>query len=248
MFFLLSHYYYIAIILQIICVIHAIRKGNQRWIWLIVFIPLIGCIAYIFSEIFTRREMEQVQSGMSSVLNPSGNIRKLKDNLKFRDTFDNRIALADAYLNAGQAENAIELYEKSLTGTFSAHEHGNMQLVRAYFEKGRLEDVINGTKKVYNLPQFKRTRTNMLFAIALANTNQTTTAEKEFITMTGKFSNYECRYEYGKFLVKNGRMNEAKKLFEEVLDEVSHLSSKEKRNNKVWFSKIKDELKNFQSA
>jgi hypothetical protein len=185
---------------------------------------------------------------MSSVLNPSGNIRKLKDNLKFRDTFDNRIALADAYLNAGQAENAIELYEKSLTGTFSAHEHGNMQLVRAYFEKGRLEDVINGTKKVYNLPQFKRTRTNMLFAIALANTNQTTTAEKEFITMTGKFSNYECRYEYGKFLVKNGRMNEAKKLFEEVLDEVSHLSSKEKRNNKVWFSKIKDELKNFQSA
>jgi hypothetical protein len=192
--------------------------------------------------------MEQVQSGMSSVLNPSGNIRKLKDNLKFRDTFDNRIALADAYLNAGQAENAIELYEKSLTGTFSAHEHGNMQLVRAYFEKGRLEDVINGTKKVYNLPQFKRTRTNMLFAIALANTNQTTTAEKEFITMTGKFSNYECRYEYGKFLVKNGRMNEAKKLFEEVLDEVSHLSSKEKRNNKVWFSKIKDELKNFQSA
>jgi hypothetical protein len=246
MFFLLSHYYYIVIVLQIICVIHSIRKGNQRWIWFIVLIPLIGCIAYIFSEMFTRREMEQVQSGVSSVLNPSGNIRKLKNNLKFRDTFDNRIALADAYLNAGQADNAIELYEKSLTGTFSDHEHGNMQLVRAYFDKGSFEKVISVTKKVYNLPQFKRTRVNMLYAIALSNNNQLAAAEKEFTTMTGKFSNYECRYEYGKFLAKNGRMGEAKKLYQEVLDEVSHLSGIEKRNNKIWFSKIKDELKKIQ--
>lgn len=248
MFFLLSHYYYIVIVLQVICVIHSIRKGNQRWIWLIVFIPLFGCIAYIFTEMFTPRAMEQVQSGVGSVLNPSGNIRKLKANLKFRDTFDNRIALADAYLNTGEADKAIELYEQSLTGTFSDHEHGNMQLVKAYFEKDRFADVVTATKKVYHLPQFKRTRANMLYAIALANTGEAAAAEKEFSSMAGKFSNYESRYEYGKFLVKNGRTDDAKKLFREVLDEVNHLNGSEKRNNKTWFSKIRNELKNFQPA
>lgn len=246
MLFLLSHYYYIVIVLQVICVIHSLKKGNQRWIWLIVFIPLFGCIAYIFTEMFTGREMEQVQSGVGSVLNPSGNIRKLKANLKFRDTFDNRIALADAYLNAGEVDKAIELYEQSLTGTFSEHEHGNMQLVKAYFEKGRFTDVIAVTKKVYHLPQFKRTRANMLYAIALANTGRTEAAEKEFSSMAGKFSNYESRYEYGKFLAKNGRIADAKKLFVEILEEANHLNGKEKRNNKTWFSKIKVELKNIE--
>ena len=248
MFFLLSHYYYFIIILQVICVIHCIKKGNQRWIWFIVFIPLIGCIVYTFTEMFTKREIEQVQTGVSAVFNPSGKIRSLKENLRFRDTFDNRIALADAYLGAGELDSAIELYEQSLVGTFAEHEHGNMQLVRAYFEKGRFEDTVSTTKKVYNLPQFKRTRTNMLYAIALSNINQTEAAEKEFITMIGKFSNYECRYEYGKFLLKTGRKEEAKKLYNEVIDEASHLSSSEKKNNRTWFAKIKEELKNFQTA
>jgi len=243
MFFLLTHYYYIVIVLEIICVIHCIKKGNQKWIWFIIFVPLIGCIAYVFTEMFTRKEMEQVQTGVGSIFNPSGNIRKLKDNLRFRDTFDNRIALADAYLNAGQIDSAIDLYEQSLTGTFSEHEQGNMQLVRAYFEKNRFDDVIRIVKKVYNLPQFKRTRSNMLYAIALANSNQAAAAEKEFTTMTGKFSNYECRYEYGKFLAKCGRKDEAKKLYQEVLNEVPHLGAPEKRNNRIWFSKIKEELK-----
>jgi len=242
-------YYYLVLILQGICAFHCVRKGNQnKWIWLIVFLPLIGCIAYIFTEIITRNEMEQVQSGVSSVFNPSGKIKKLQSNLQFRDTFDNRLALSDAYLEAGQAGLAIEIYEKNLVGTFEGHEHGNIQLIKAYYEKNRFDDAIRIAKKVYHLPQFKRSRAQTIYATALGYANRNEEAEKEFMSMNGKFSNYESRFQYGKFLLRNNRAEEAKNLFKNMLNEASHLESFERRNNRVWFSKIKEELKALDTA
>jgi hypothetical protein len=244
-----TNYYYIILGLQAICAIHCIRKGTQnKWIWLIVFLPLVGSIAYIFTEIFTRREMEQVQSGAGAIFNPSGKIKKLQDNLRFRDTFDNRIALADAYLAAGQFDSAIELYEKSLVGAFSEHGHCSMQLIIAYFEKKRYDDLITIAKKIYRLPQFTRSRPHMLYAIALGYTSQNEEAEKEFSFMKGKFSNYECRYYYGRFLKRANRINEAKQVFSEMLNESSHLSSNEKRISREWLAKAKEEVKSLATA
>lgn len=249
MFSLFTDYYYVILGLQAICAIHCIRKGNQnKWIWLIIFIPVIGCIAYIFTEIFTKNEINQVQSGVSSIFNPTGKIKSHQDNLRFRDTFDNRLALADAYLAAGQSDSAIDLYEKSLVGTFAEHEHGNMQLIIAYFEKRRFADVIRIARKIYPLPQFVRSRPHMLYAMALAYNNESAAAEKEFSLMKGKFSNYECRYYYGKFLKEGNRIGDAKQLFNEILNESSHLSSSEKRDNRIWFSKVKEELKMMETT
>lgn len=248
-FSLFTEYYYIVLILQGICVFHCVRKGNQnKWIWLIVFLPLIGCIAYIFTEMFTKNEMDQVQSGMSAVFNPSGKIKKLQSNLQFRDTVDNRLALADAYMDAGQVDSAIELYEKSLVGTFAEHEHGNMQLIKAYYEKRRYEDLVTVAKKVYKLPQFKRSRAQTLYAAALGYAGLNEEAEKEFMSMNGKFSNYESRYQYGKYMMRNNRSEEARQLFRDMLNEASHLDGAERRYNRIWFSKIKEELKNFEAA
>src|SRR5689334_23283961 len=112
--FFANNYYFFILGLQAICVIHCLRRNNQgKWIWLIIFLPLIGCIIYIFSEILTGREIDRVSSGVGTMINPTGRIRKLEDRLKFADTFENKVALADAYLAGGQTEKAIALYESS---------------------------------------------------------------------------------------------------------------------------------------
>src|SRR5829696_7536428 len=97
--FAANYFYYITFGLQAICAIHCLRRGTQnKWIWIIIFLPLIGCIIYIFTEMFTGREMQEVQSGLGSLFNPSGRISRLEENLRFADTFQNRVILADAYL------------------------------------------------------------------------------------------------------------------------------------------------------
>lgn len=239
----ITSYYPISLILQAICVIHCLRKGNQqKWIWVIVFLPVIGCLVYFFSEILTGRQLQQVSSGMGAVLNPSASVRKLEEQLRFSDTFQNRIALADAYLQKGQTQQAIELYESSLTGVFIENEHLLRQLIIAYNAVGRYDDIIPLAKKIYRSPQFPRSRAHLLYAIALDKTGQSDQAEKEFQTMTGRFGYYEQRYHYGLFLAREGRVQEATQLFNAIVEEGRHLSSQERSFNREWISRAKDEL------
>lgn len=238
-----SNYYYLILILQAICVIHCLWKSRQyNWIWLIVFLPAIGCLIYIFAEIFSRHDMQKVQSGMSTIFSPGGSVRRLEENLRFSDTFANRIALADAYLSMGNIDRAIELYESSLEGNFTENEYVLSQLIVAYYQKRRYDDIIPIGKKIYHLPQFARSRSHILYAAALGYAGRYDEAEKEFRTMKGRFANYEARYYYALLLAGTERVNEARTIFSEMLSEVSHLSSRERRFNRNWLRLAKEEL------
>ena len=244
MFFANGYFYFFIIVLQAVCVIHCIRKGKQNnWIWIIVFLPIVGCLAYIFTEVFTGREMQNVQSGLGTIFNPGGKLKKLENNLRFSDTFNNRVALADACLEANQTNRAIELYESGLTGNFTENEYVLSKLVIAYFQAKRYDDILPVVRKIYKLPQFARSRAHILYATALGYTGNLELAEKEFKTMKTKFSNYEARYRYGRFLAGNGRNEEARNLFHEMVNESPHLSSRERRYNSSWISQAKDELR-----
>lgn len=249
MFFENPNFYYLSLLLQAFCVIHCIRKGKQsKWIWLIVLLPFIGCIAYFFSEILTGRQLSGMQHGVSAVIKPKGNLKKLEARLKFTDTFNNRVMLADAYLASGSTDKAIELYESSLTGAFAENEHVLLQLVKAYYEVGRYDAVIKAAKKIYTTPQFTRSRPHLFYALALEKTGNIAQAEIEFGKMKGKFSNYESRYEYGLFLARNNRLAEAKEIFLAIADEANHLSSRERQQHKEWFSKTRQVMKNMHQA
>ena len=239
-----NYLYYIEIGLQVICAIHCMRRGTQgKWLWVIIFLPLVGCIIYIFSEMRPGRNLSASKIDIGAVINPSAKLKKLEDNLKFTDTFDNKIKLSDAYLAAGQTDKAIELYEKSLTGAFAENEHGIAQLATAYFQKERYPDTISSLKKIYNTHQFARSRTHILYAKALELVGDTVAAENEFKLMKGRYSNFEQRYEYGLFLERADRIEDAYALFEQMLDEAPHLSSMERKANRVWLSRAKEELK-----
>lgn len=244
MFFFNSYFYIFTIVLQVVCILHCLKKGNATyWIWLLIFLPLVGCIVYFFSEILSGREIKNVQSGITEVFNPSGSIKKLEDNLRFSDTFNNRIALADAFLKAGQTKRAIQLYEQSLTGAFSENEYVLVQLVNAYFAEKQYEDVIKIAQKIYKLPQFTRSHTHVLYAQALGYAGKPELAEKEFQQMKTKFANFEARYQYGRFLQRENRTDEAYRLYTDMTEEARHLSSRERKYNREWFFLTREELR-----
>lgn len=243
-----NYYYYITLALQAICVWHCIKKGNQqKWIWIIVFIPLVGCLVYFFTEVVNGNQVEQIGAGLGTALNPGSRVRKLEKQLIFADTFGNRVALADAYLAVGETEKAIALYEQSLTGVFAENEHGVMQLMTAYAKVGRYKEILPLAKKVYNSPQFARSQAHIAYAKALASTGNVAAAEQEFQKMKSRFSAFEPRYHYGLFLLHTNREEEAENVFAEILDEEKHLSSREKRFHRTWFAKTREEMKKLQS-
>ena len=85
-------YYYLVLILQAICVFHCMRKGNsQQWIWLIVFLPAIGCLIYLFTEIITKKDVGNVTNAIDTVVRPTGRIKDLERNFDFSPSYENRL-------------------------------------------------------------------------------------------------------------------------------------------------------------
>lgn len=231
-------YYYIVIILQGLCVFHSIKKGTQaKWLWLIVFLPFIGSVIYIFTEVIKKQHISGVQNSIQTIANPSGKINELEKRFKFSDTFTNRVALADAYLDNGLNEKAIELYEPALTGVFIDNEHVIKQLIIAYYNLGQFQKVTDIAPKILKSFDFSKSRANLLYALSLLEIGDFVKAEKEFIAMNHRFSNYEARYYYGDFLMKQCRKEDAALIFHDIVDESQHLSRKEKGNSKIWIDK-----------
>jgi hypothetical protein len=238
-------YYYLILILEAFCIIHCLRRGTQqKWLWMLIVLPVIGCLVYIYQEILTNRHSISIPKvDMGAVLNPGIKLKRLEDELRFTDTFANKIKLADAYLDAGFTDKAVEIYQNSLTGAFAENEHVLAQLIVAYFEQERYEEIIPIAKKLYKLPQFPRSKAHMRYAMALEYLNQVDLAENEFKAMKGRYSYFEPRYEYGLFLIRQGRHQDAYQLFTDIMDEAPQLSAMERKTNRVWFGKVKDELK-----
>jgi len=236
--------YYLVLILQGLCVFHTMRRGNQnKWIWIIVCLPLIGCLVYIFTEIIHKNDVSSVQSGIINVINPGGRLKTLEKNFNFSDTLANRIALADNYLVRNQYDKAIELYEPVLKGLYHDNEHVIKHLAEAYYNVGRYEDVTRIIPKATRSLTFPQSRANLIYAFALEKTGQHSLAEKEYQGMNLRFSNYESRYHYIKFLINANRKAEAKSLIQAILTEDSHMERREKVDARIWIEKVKEEAK-----
>jgi hypothetical protein len=245
MFYSFGSYYYIVIGLAIYCGVHSYRRGTlNRWIFWLVLLPFFGSVYYLFSEVFNKRNTfaKPVNYGPKKPVSGLG-IKKLEEALRFSDTFNNRVNLADAYLAGGHTEQAIALYRKSLAGAFDENEHVMQQLIVAYNAVQQFHEIIPLAKKLQKLPQFNGSRSHVLYAIALENLGESAQAEKEFKLMMGRYSNFEQRYQYGLFLQRAGRDEDARQVYTDILNEEQHLSSVERRSNRAWFAKTREELR-----
>lgn len=187
---------------------------------------------------------QNLRSWMEPLLNPAGRIRRLENNLRFSDTFNNRVMLADAYLGIGRVDEAIELYTSSLMGAFTENDYVFRQLISAYFSQQQYQELIPLARKIYHRPEFQRSGWHLQYACALGYIGDNEGAEREFKKMKSRFSAFEARYQYGLFLQRSGRVEEARHIFRDMTEEAPQLSARERRSNRAWILKAKEELKN----
>ena len=122
---------------------------------------------------------------------------------------------------------------------FSENEYVIAQLIKAYNQQGRYADIVTCAGKIYDRPQFQRSRQHIFYAVALGQTGMIEKAEKEFLKMNMRFSNFEARFCYAQFLDAQNRGEEAKNVLLDIIDEYPRLTHVEKRENREWFNKAK---------
>jgi hypothetical protein len=131
-------------LLQILCVVHVVRTGrNTTWIYILLFLPGLGTIAYAIVEVlpglFGSRTARNLQSAAVGAIDPGRELRRRREALEQADTVDNRRLLAEALVAAGEPGEALALYREVLTGIHADDPGMLLGMARAAYGVGQYE-------------------------------------------------------------------------------------------------------------
>lgn len=132
------------LIVAIFFAVHAVRTGRPRYWLLILFsFPLLGSLVY-FAAVFlphSRLERQARMAGhaLQKKLDPGRDVREARQAFDLTPTAHNRMRLAAALLEAGQAAEAAAEYEACLQGPFAGDAEVILGAARAHAANGQAE-------------------------------------------------------------------------------------------------------------
>ncbi len=225
-------YFYFIIAFQAFCIYHLFKNRKSfYWILAIVFLPLVGCLAYLVTQVSTKNNPEKIQDNIKKRINPSNKLKALEQKLDFADTYLHRVNLADAYLEANEYSKAIEHYNIALEDTtqndFFVKEH----LIKAYYNIKDFDQVIVHSKGLESHKEFEKSEIPFLYGMALAEKGRTEEAEALLKLIDRPYSNYIERVAFSKLLLSSDKINDAKAILKELQVEMQNMT---KMNRSIY--------------
>ncbi|MDX2068411.1 MAG: PLDc N-terminal domain-containing protein [Haliscomenobacter sp.] len=233
-------YYTPILLLQAFCLYHAYRNNtHQKWLWLIIFIPLIGCLIYLYDNFASRRNLEDVQEGVKNLVNSNYQINKLEKEIKYAPTITNKVKLADAYVQHQRFAEAIPLYQSCLQGLYADDPHLIKKLLRVLYLNKDYAAAIECGQKLLQEKSFQHDEARIAYAWSCFYAGKVEEAEVNFSAMDLQFTNFPHRVEFYKFLIEIKRVDEAKEKLETLMDEIDHMSAFEQKLKRPILRQIK---------
>lgn len=237
-------YYYFIIALQVYCFYHIYKNGNNYyWYFIVFFIPLIGSIVYILTQVINKKEVANITKELTTIINPTKKVRDLEQELEFSNTFKNKINLADAFLEIKDYKNAILHYENALDSNFKNDPFTINKLIKCYFEVKNFDKVIENSIKIKLDKDFKESI--YFYAFSLEQKNNLIEAEAQFRKVDIRYSNYEERIELSKFFIRRTKKLDAKEVLQEIILEIKSMANKNAKKYKqvlLEAEKLMDEV------
>ncbi len=227
-------------ILLIVCVVHAIRTGRIfPWIYVIVFLPLIGSLVYIGMEIVPDlvrgRRARQLGATVREIADPGRSLRQAHRDVALTGSVDAKKSLAEEYMARGNYADAVALYKDALQGQFASDTALLYGLARAQFANGDPA----GTQAALDAlqaadPKFASADAHLLYARALEQQGKDAEALEEYKRLVRYYPGEEARARMGLLLQKLGQRNEAQALFAEILRLLNGAPSRYVRAQREW--------------
>lgn len=244
--FLGTSYYYFILAIQGFALFHAYKTNNfQKWYFIIIFIPVIGSLIYLYDTLYSRRNIESLGEGVKRLVSADYDVKRLERELEIADTVSNKLNLANAYLANGNYEKALMLYDESMKGPYANDADLYMKKLKANFLLKRYDETIRIGEMLGHHKPFDQAEEKVFLAQAYAHSHQADKAEGIFQSMNHKNCNYKHRLAYAQFLVSNNKLDDAKALVNLLYNETKLMDGFEKRNNSQVIKEIRDLSKKF---
>lgn len=235
-------------LIQLILIIHVLKSGRSRyWIMILIFMPLIGGLAYFVIEIIP--EFSGSISGQRAVrnvkqtLNPGADLRQHEAAWTQSPNVDNGRRYAEALLDSGKTEEAEDIINQALKGLFKTEPTLLLLKARLQFEKNRTAEAVLTleTLQEHN-PDFRTAEGHLLYARALEAEDNIDQAIKEYSAVSGYFPGAEARYRLALCLEAAGKNSAARSEFESILNDAKLAPPHFRKSQKKWLDAVKQAL------
>lgn len=237
------------LLLEIACIVHAVRNGRIfPWVYVIVFLPLVGCIAYFIVEImpglFGSRTARALAGNVRDIADPHRGLREKLREVELVGSVDAKRGLAEEYMARGGFAEAVKLYQSSLQGQFLNDPALLFGLARAQFGAGDCA----GTQASLDAlqaadPGFVSADAHLLYARALEGQGKLEEARSEYQKLVRYFAGEEARCRYAMLLERMGAAAEASSVYADVLKSLDGAPRHYRNAQKGWGNIARNALK-----
>lgn len=238
-----SSVYYIAIPLQILVIIHALKTDRKQWLYMLIFIPVVGSLIYLYMEVLPDLRNGTFLSSLQKYFMPGQKIKQWERKVQISGSITNKLGLAEAYAEQKQYEKAIELTSSCLKGLYVDDPAILLQLARQYFQNGQYQESIRFFDQLNkNNGNFSMVEDELLYVRALEGTGEIEAVHQGYKRIIRNHHSLEAMFHYGMFLKKQQQKAEAKLQFQAVREEIKLLPRYLRRRNAQWSRRALKEL------
>ena len=239
---------YLTYFIQILLVIHVLKTGRNRyWIWLLLFLPMIGGVAYLVIEIipeFTSSiRGQRTRRGVRNLIDPGADVRAQAAAWEQSANADNGRHYAQALLAADRAPEAEKILDQVLDGFFKTDPALMLLKARSQFDQEQwgpslatLEDL-----QKHN-PELRSPEGHLLYAQALEQTDRVDKAIREYRAVAGYYPGAQARFLLGLALKKSGQEKEAEEEFSSMIRDAELAPAHFRKSEKHWLNLAGKEL------
>jgi hypothetical protein len=229
------------LVAQIACAVHAGRSGRPFfWIYLIIFVPMAGMLAYFFVEIVPEmvnsRTGRQAAAGVGRLIDPEKDYRAALRQVQISETVETKSNLAELCVATKRFAEAAKLYREVLTGLHATDPSLLLGLARAEFGLGNHAEVQAVLEDLRtDNPDYRSPEGHLLYARALELQGKTDAALYEYEALVPYYPGQEAKCRWAALLKEAGRIEEANRLFAEVVQAYDILPRHARREQREWY-------------
>ena len=235
-------------LIQLALIVHVLKTGRSRyWVLILIFMPLIGGIAYLIIELLP--EFSGSLSGQRAVrsvkqtLNPGADLRQHEAAWSQSPNVDNGRRYAQALLESGNTTEAEDIINQALKGLFATEPTLLLLKARLQFEKDRTNEAVQTLESLQqHNPDFRSAEGHLLYARALEVEGNIDAAVREYSAVSGYFPGVEARYRLALCLEIAGKSSASRAELESILNDAKLAPSHFHKSQKTWLDAVKREL------
>jgi hypothetical protein len=230
----------ISIVIQAGLIVHVIRTGrNQLWIWVLLFLPLAGGVAYvaveILPELFRSRTARRTARGLRRAMDPGAELRRYENEARVTGNVASRQRYAEELTRHARYDESIAQYQQALTGLYEHDPNLMLGLAQAQFAKGEARAARQTLDELIKQnPTFRSPDGHLLYARALAAEGDVTKALEEYAVLAPAYPGAEAAVRYAQLLEAQGQRAEAQRVARELIEQARIAPGHYRRAQREW--------------